>query len=139
MKTKVLLGVATLALCLAPVASAKFKMWLTVGDSTPRVGQSITVVLRAERDLDYDLKLIAVAPGKSWYEVVGRVTGDSSRARATIPRDGFAVPVTRVAPNRWRAFVKFPRPGRWRLIIPNGAPVGVMIPPPGVRTVVVGR
>ena len=138
-KTRVLVGVAVLALCLAPVASAKFKMWLTVGDSTPRIGQSVTVVLRAERNLDYDLKLIAVAPGKSWYDVVGRVTGDSSRARASIPRDGFGIPVTRVAPNRWRAFVKFPRAGRWRLIIPSGAPVGFMIPPPVVETVVVGR
>jgi len=139
MKTRVLIGVAVLALCVAPVASAKFKMWLTVGDSTPRIGQSVTVVLHAERNLHYDLKLIAVAPGKSWYDVVGRVTGDSSRARASIPRDGFAVPVRRVAPNRWRAFVKFPRAGRWRLIIPNGAPVGFMIPPPVVETVVVGR
>lgn len=138
-KAKVLVGVAVVALCVAPVASAKFKMWLTLGDSTPRIGQSITVVLHAERNLDYDLKLIAVAPGKSWYDVVGRVTGDSSRARASIPRDGFAVPVTRVAPNRWRAFVKFPRAGRWRLIIPNGAPVGFMIPPPVVQTIVVGR
>jgi hypothetical protein len=138
-RTTVVLGAALLALCLAPVASAKFRMWLTIGDSTPRVGQPITVVLHAERDLDYDLKLIAVAPGKSWYDVVGRVTGDSSRARARIPRDGFGVPVTRVAPNRWRAFVRFPRSGRWRLIIPNGAPVGFMIPPPVVRTVVVGR
>ena len=138
-KAKVLVGVAVLALCLAPVASAKFKMWLTVGDSTPRIGQSITIVLHAERNLDYDLKLIAVAPGKSWYDVVGRVTGDSSRARASIPRDGFSVPVTRVAPNRWRAFVTFSRPGRWRLIIPNGASVGFMIPPPVVRAVVVGR
>ncbi len=139
MKTRVLVGIAALALCLAPVANAKFKMWLTVGDSTPRIGQSVTVVLHAERDLDYDLKLIAVAPGKSWYDVVGRVTGDSSRARADIPRDGFAVPVTRVTPNRWRALVKFPLAGRWRLIIPNGAPVGFMIPPPVVKTVVVGR
>jgi hypothetical protein len=138
-KAKVLVGVAVLALCLAPVASAKFRMWLTVGDGTPRIGQSITVVLHAERDLDYDLKLIAVAPGKSLRDVVGRVTGDSSRARASIPRDGFSVPVARIAPNRWRAIVKFPRPGRWRLIIPNGAPVGFTIPPPVVRTVVVGR
>jgi len=30
--------------------------------------------------LDYNLKLIAVAPGKSWYDVVGRLTGDSSLA-----------------------------------------------------------
>ena len=60
--------------------------------------------LTSERSLDYDLKLIAVAPGASWYDVVGTVTGDSSRHhRARIPRDGFAVPVARVAVNRWRA------------------------------------
>lgn len=139
MKAKLLIGAGVVLLTLVPTANAKFKMWLTVGDSTPRVGQPTTVVVHAERDLDYDLKLIAVAPGKSSYDVVGRVTGDSSRARATIPRDGFAVPVTRTAPNRWRAFVKFPRAGRWRLVIPNGAPVGFMIPPPVVRTITVGR
>jgi hypothetical protein len=36
-------------------------------------------------DLDYNQKLIAVAPGKSWYDVVGRLTGDSSLAKANIP------------------------------------------------------
>ena len=129
--------VTVLALLVVPVASAKFRMWLAVSDGTPAVGQPITVVLRSEVALDYDLKLIAVAPGKDWYDVVGVITGDSSLARASIPRDGFAVPVSRTAPNRWRARVKFPRAGRWRLLIPNGAPVGFMIPPPVVRTVVV--
>jgi hypothetical protein len=138
-KAKVLAGAAVIALCLAPVASAKFKLWLTIGDSTPGIGQPVRVVLHAEQDLEYDLKLIAVAPNKSLREVVGRVTGDSSRPRASIPRDGFAVPVTRIAPNRWRAFVRFPRPGRWRLVIPNGAVVGFTIPPPAVETVVVSR
>ena len=28
------------------------------------------------------LRLIAVAPGKTWFDVVGKVTGDSSRAKA---------------------------------------------------------
>jgi len=126
-----------LALCLAPAASAKIKLWLSVSDGTPRVRQPVTVVLRSEVNLRYDLKLIAVAPGKSWYDVVGVVTGDSVLAKANIPHDGFAVPVVRIAPNRWRARVKFPRAGRWRLIIPNEAPEGFMIPPPVVRVVVV--
>lgn len=138
-KTKVLFGVAALALCLAPVSSAKFKMWLTVRDSTPRTGQAVGVVLRAGQNLDYNLKLIAVAPGKSVREVVGSVTGDASRPHARIPRDGFAVPVTRVAPNSWRALVKFPRPGRWQLVILSGAAEGFTIPPPAVQIVVVGR
>ena len=74
---------------------------------------------------------------KSWYDVVGVVTGDSAIAKATIPRDGFGVAVCRIAPNRWLARVKFPRAGRWRLIIPIGAKEGFMIPPPVVRVVTV--
>jgi hypothetical protein len=138
-KYRVLVGIGVLALCLAPAASAKFNMWLVLDDSTPRVGQSITVVLRSEQNLDYNLRLIAVAPGQSVREVVGTVTGDASRPRARIPHDGFAVPVTRVGPDRWRAFVKFPRTGRWQLVIPNGAAVGFMIPPPAARAVLVAR
>lgn len=134
---KVFVSVAVLALCVAPAAGAKFRLSLALGDNSPKIGQPITVVLRAEIDLDYDLELIAVAPGKSWYDVVGTVTGDSRIADARIPRDGFAVPVVRVASNRWRALVIFPRAGRWRLIVPNWAPEGFAIPPPLTRSVVV--
>ena len=135
---KVFVTVAVLALCVAPAATAKFRLSLALGDSSPKVSQPITVVLRAGIDLDYDLELIAVAPGKSWYDVIGVVTGDSVLAKASIPRDGFAIPVVRVAPNRWRAFVTFPRAGRWRLIVPNWGPKGFAIPPPLTRSVVVG-
>jgi hypothetical protein len=129
------LAIVAVVLAVAPPAAAKLRLGLRVGDSNPRVGQLVTVVLSSERRLGYDLKLIAVAPGESWYDVVGTITGDSSRANARIPRDGFAVPVARVAGNRWRARVRFPRAGRWRLLIPNGAPEGFMIPPPVVRVV----
>ena len=131
------IAVAVLALCVAPAATAKFKLSLALGDSTPAVRQPITVVIRSGVDLDYDLKLIAVAPGASWYDVVGLVTGDSLIATATIPRDGFAVPLVRVAPNRWRGLVRFPRTGRWRLLVPHWAAEGFAIPPPIVRPVVV--
>src|SRR5947208_5146917 len=136
MKRLAVLGVTVAALLAAPAAGAKIKLSLTVGDSSPKVAHPVTVVLRSAVALDFDLKLIAVAPGKSWYDVVGRVTGESAIARADIPHDGFAVRVVRVAPNRWRARVTFPLPGRWRLIIPNEAPEGFMIPPPVVRDVV---
>jgi hypothetical protein len=126
-----------LALCLVPAASAKFKLGLTVDDQAPVVGQPVTAVLRSGVALEYDLKLIAVAPGKSWYDVVGVVTGDSKIAKASIPRDGFEVPVVRISPSRWRATVRFPRAGIWRLLIPNGAPQGFMIPPPVMRAIVV--
>jgi hypothetical protein len=128
-------AVVLVILVAAPVANAKFRLWLTIGDRTPSVNQPVRIVLHSERRLGYDLKLIAVAPGKSWFNVVGVVTGDSRTARATIPRDGFRIPVARIAGNRWRAVVKFPRRGRWRLVIPNGAPVGFMIPPPVMEPV----
>src|SRR5215218_2818896 len=132
-------GLAASALSLAPAAGAKFRLGLSVSDSTPAVGQPVTVVLRSGVPLDFDLKLIAVAPGRSWYDVVGVVTGESRLAKADIPRDGFGVPVVRAAPSRWRAVIRFPRPGRWRLVIPNGAPRGFMIPPPVLEPVHVHR
>jgi len=66
-----------------------------------------------------------------------RVTGDSSLARAEIPHDGYEISLVRVAPKRWRAFARFTRPGRWRLVVPNGTSRGFMIPPPLMRWVTV--
>jgi hypothetical protein len=118
-------------------AGAKLGMSLTLGDSTPVVGQSITAVLRTDRDaipVNGTPRLVAVAPGRPLYEVIGTVTGASSKPRAQVPRDGFGVELARVGPRRWRAFVHFPRPGRWLLVIPNWGP-GYSIPPPIVHPV----
>jgi hypothetical protein len=133
---RTLAAVVAVALFAAPAAGAKLKVTLAAAGHA-RVGQPVRVVLRAERALDWNLRLIAVAPGKSLFDVVGRVTGDASSARADIPHDGFAVTVTRLAPDAWRATVSFGRPGRWLLVIPNGAPVGFTLPPPAARTIVV--
>ncbi len=136
---RALLATAVVGFCAVPVAGAKFSLGLVVSDSTPAVRQPVIVAVRSGQDLDHDPKLIAVAPGKAWYDVVGVVTGASRIARASIPRDGFAVPVTRIAPNRWRARVRFPRAGRWRLVIPNWGPVGFAIPPPVMRWIAVHK
>ena len=50
-------------------------------------GQAFTVYIRTGYVAPADdwLRLIAVAPGKSWYDVVGTVTGASSRAKARFP------------------------------------------------------
>jgi hypothetical protein len=58
------------------------------------------------------------------------VTGDSRSARASIPHDGFEIKLVRTAPRTWRATVELPRPGRWRLVVPNGTHLGFMVPPP---------
>jgi hypothetical protein len=128
--------ILAIALCVAAIAApgafAKGQITVTVDDRTPHVDQAFTVELRTGwvvPAIDW-LRLIAVAPGKDWYDVVGTVTGASSRAHAMIPRDGFEIALKRVAPKRWRAVVQLPRMGRWRLVVPNGTHEGFMVPPP---------
>jgi hypothetical protein len=116
----------------APAAFAKGRLTVAVGDTTPAAGTPFSVTVRTDWVVppkDW-LRLIAVAPGKGWYDVVGTVTGDSSRADAKIPRDGFEIKLVRVSPKTWRARVVLPRPGRWRLVVPNGTHLGFMLPPP---------
>jgi hypothetical protein len=115
-----------------PAAAAKGRITVAVADRSPRVGQSFTVDVHTGYVVPANdwLRLIAVAPGKGWYDVVGTVTGDSSRAHAQIPHDGFEIVLRRIAPRSWRAVVRLPRPGRWRLVVPNGTHAGFAVPPP---------
>ncbi len=83
---------------------------------------------RSGRDLEYDLRLIAVAPGQPVFRVVATITGDTGRPIENVKRRGFEIGLTRAAPNRWRGVARFARPGRWRVVVPNGAPIGVVIP-----------
>jgi hypothetical protein len=120
------------AAIVAPSAAAKGGIAVVLADSTPRVGQPFTVSVSTDYVVPADdwLRLIAVAPQKNWYDVVGKVTGDSSRAHANIPHDGFEIKLVRVTSKQWRAVVRLPRPGRWRLVVPNGTHLGFMVPPP---------
>ena len=128
--------VVLLTLCVAaiaaPAASAKGRIDVRVGDSTPQVDHPFTVYVHAGWRVPPDdwLRLIAVAPGKDWFNVVGRVTGDSSTARANLPHDGFEIKMRRLGLSDWRAVVRLPRVGRWRLVVPNGTHYGFMVPPP---------
>jgi hypothetical protein len=126
MKVLAATGIAALVLC-AP-ASAKFRISVAASDATPAVGQRVTVVVRSEQGLDYNLRLMAVAPGKDIFHVVATITGDTSHPDPNIARNGFEVPLVRIAPDRWRGTVRFRSTGRWRVVVPNGAPVGVVIP-----------
>jgi hypothetical protein len=124
--------VLCVALIAAPAAFAKGRLSITLSDSTPRAAQQFTVRVRTGWVVPANdwLRLIAVAPGKDWYQVVGTVTGDSSRTHANLPQDGFEIKLVRAGPRNWRAIVRLPRPGRWRLVIPNGTHRGFMVPPP---------
>lgn len=135
-----LLGLALAALLVAaPTASAKFRITLTLGKSSPAPGQPFTVSLRTDVELpaDHDLLLVAVAPGRFRQDVLGAVTGASSLTTAVIPRDGFEIELHRVRADRWRGIARLPSKGRWQLVVPNWVDVGYAIPPPLVRFVVV--
>ena len=110
-------GIAALVLC-AP-ALAKFEVSVGASDTTPGVGQKVTVVVRSERPLDYNLRLMAVAPGKNVFKVVATITGDTSHPDPNIAHNGFEVRLTRMAADRWRGTVRFRSPGRWRLVVPE--------------------
>jgi hypothetical protein len=96
---------------------AKFQISVAATDTTPAVGQRVTMIVRSERKLDYNLRLIAVAPGKNIFRVVppSLVT---PAAKTQHRRNGFEVPL-RMAPNRWRGTVRFRSAGRWRVVVPN--------------------
>lgn len=121
-----------LAAIAVPSASAKGRLTISISDRTPRAGQAFTVTVRTGWVVPANdwLRLITIAPGEYWYDVVGKVTGDSSLATAQIPHDGFEVKLHRIASRTWRATVRLPRPGRWRLVVPNGTHLGFMVPPP---------
>jgi hypothetical protein len=125
---KTLAAAVILALVLCASALAKFQISVAASDTTPAVGQRVTLIVRSERRLDYNLRLIAVAPGRNTFRVVATITGDTSRPDPNIARNGFEVPLVRIAPDRWRGTVRFRSTGRWRVVVPNGAPVGVVIP-----------
>ena len=92
------------------------------------MGQRITIVVRSAQALDWDLRLVAVAPGKPVFRVAATITGDTSYPDPNISRDGFEIHLTRIASNRWLGTVRFARPGRWRVVVPNEAREGVMLP-----------
>jgi hypothetical protein len=125
---KRLAAVGLLALVMCAPALAKIKLSIGVSDTSPGVGQRVVLGVRSERALAYNLRLIAVAPGQPVFRVVATITGDTRHPDANVARHGFEIHLARVAPARWRGVAHFPRSGRWRVVVPNEAPVGVMLP-----------
>jgi hypothetical protein len=125
---KALVVVAAAALVVCGTALAKFRISIASSDMTPGVGQRVTLVVRSERALEDDLRLIAVAPGQPVFRVVATITGDTRYPDPNVARHGFEIDLTRVASTRWRGTARFTRGGRWRVVVPNWGPVGVVIP-----------
>lgn len=90
-RVKLAAGVGVVALILCGVAWAKIDVAIRASDSTPAVGQKVTVVVRSGQTLDFNLRLMAVAPGQPMFRVVATFTGDTSRPDPDVARHGFEV------------------------------------------------
>ncbi|HZT17054.1 MAG TPA: hypothetical protein VFA19_14030 [Gaiellaceae bacterium] len=136
---------AVLALVAAGGAQAKFVISLHVSPSRPRAGEPVQVVIRAAEFGACRMRLLAVAPGadryraldafiNGGYSVMGTAGFSFHRLRPT-PRLGFLVVTRRSTATAWRATIRFPRWGRWQLIVPNWCAPGYANPPPAIRVV----
>lgn len=125
---KALLAMALASLVVCVPAQAKTRIAIRASDVAPTVGQRVTFDVRSERALGYDLRLIAVGPGQPVFRVVATITGDTSDPDPQVARHGFEIRLPRMGPSRWRGVARLMRPGRWRVVVPNVASVGVMIP-----------
>jgi hypothetical protein len=95
---------AALALAAAPSAEAKFSISLTVKPAQLWAKQPARVVVRTGITLpkDHGLRLHVVGPGSARYDTA------VSHFR-----------LRRIGPRAFTASVRFPRGGRWQLIVPN--------------------
>lgn len=131
---KSVLVAAGLALALAPVAEAKFRVRLELFPARLAAGEPAALVLRTQPALreDVALRVVAIAPGVGMYAAL---IGLDSCASKLCRRHRFLVPLTRSGFSR-RGTVRFPRAGRWLLVaLDDGAPG---LPPAAILAVRVG-
>ncbi len=145
---RTLLAFTVVALSAAPAAVAKFRVRLSVAPSSPHVHVAAQAVLRsATAESGCRMRLLAVAPHVDRFRALDAfinggygVNGPSGpvfhRLRPT-SRMGFLVSTAQTGPKTWRANIRFPRAGRWQLIVPNWCAPGYAYPPPVARKIVV--
>jgi hypothetical protein len=128
--------VVVLGLLAVPCAGAKFRMWLSLSAEIPPVDQPVELTLETGANLpaDHRLRLVAVAPGVEMYAAIR----SALRAPETPSELGFHAWLRRTGPMTWGATVRFPKPGRWLLVIPNWSHIGYALPPPLRQPVRVG-
>ena len=140
-RVRVFVAVAVVALCVVPAASAKFKVSLSLSHPAPRLGVTVTAVIRADsrQGADCSMRLYAVAPGIDIYEALDAFTSVAVDLHRTRPpsRLGFIIATRRTGAAVWKATIRFPRAGHWKLVVPNWCAGGYALPPPVVRAVAV--
>jgi hypothetical protein len=115
-----LAAVVAAALVLTPAAEAKFSISLTVEPYSPMAGDPVRVTMRTGIVLPkkHGMRLNAVGP---W--------------RTELGQGFFEARLIRIGSRAFRATVRFPYAGRWRLIVPNWGAPGSAYPPPVDRPV----
>ena len=111
---------AAAAVVSVPSAGAKFSISLTVEPGQPWVKRPARVIVRTGVELpkNHRLRLHVVGPGRARYDTAV-----------------LYFRLRRIGPRAFGAMVRFPRGGRWRLIVPNWNAEGSTYPPPAERTV----
>jgi hypothetical protein len=115
-----LAALAAATLLLTPAAEAKFDISLTVEPFRPIAGDPTHVTMRTEVVLPrkHGMRLNAVGP---WRDELGQAF--------------FEVRLVRIGPRAYRARIRFPYAGRWRLIVPNWGAPGSAWPAPVDKSV----
>jgi hypothetical protein len=103
-------------------------MSISASNLTPARGQRVALVVRSERALDFDPRLMAVAPGQPVFHVVATITGDTGHPDPKVAQHGYEIHLVRIGSDRWRGVTRFRRAGRWRIVVASGGPVGVDYP-----------
>jgi hypothetical protein len=119
---KLIALVTGLLLLAAPAAEAKFRISLTVEPAHLWAKRPAPVIVRTGIVLPrgHGLRLHVVGPGRARYD------------NAVL-----YYRLLRIGPRAFKATVRFPRGGRWRLIVPNWSAQGSAHPPPVDRAVMV--
>ena len=139
---------AAAALVVAPAAAAKFAVRLNV-PAHVRVRQPVAVVVRTG-DIGGGacrMRVVAIAPGADERKALAALvdgsigvmtsTGLVVRRLRVTPAIGLRVALRRTGATAWRGTTRFPRAGRWKLVVPNWCAPGYATPSPAVRVVVV--
>jgi hypothetical protein len=84
---------------------------------------------------------VSLPPGIDRYHALDAFMngpfGSTFHRLGATPRLGFLAHLRRSSATSWRATVKFPRVGRWQLIVPNWCAPGYASPLPAVRIITV--
>lgn len=110
-----LVVLSAVGLMTAAAAGAKFSISLAHQPTRPVAGQPVRMVIRTSIVLPrkHGLRLTAVGP---WRDAFGQTF--------------FDVRLVRAGPHAFKATIRFPYAGRWRLIVPNWGGTGSAAPAP---------